>query len=70
MNGRYRQPIPYGWFAVAYSREVAAGDVLRSIEAMNMETALHAEEDGVVADVLVKRGDQIDAKDLLVRLEG
>ncbi|MEM1318337.1 MAG: biotin/lipoyl-containing protein, partial [Pseudomonadota bacterium] len=49
--------------------EVAAGDVLLSIEAMKMETALHAEEDGVVAEVLVKRGDQIDAKDLLVQLE-
>ena len=50
--------------------EVAAGDVLLSIEAMKMETALHAEADGTVAEVLVKRGDQIDAKDLLVRMEG
>ena len=43
-----------------------AGDVLLSIEAMKMETALHAERDGVIAEVLVKAGDQIDAKDLLV----
>ncbi|TIT71314.1 MAG: hypothetical protein E5W56_21980, partial [Mesorhizobium sp.] len=42
------------------------GDVLLSIEAMKMETALHAERDGVVAEVLVKAGDQIDAKDLLI----
>ena len=31
-----------------------------------METALHAERDGTVAEVLVRAGDQIDAKDLLV----
>ena len=48
---------------------VAAGDVLLSIEAMKMETAIHAEADGVVAEVTVKAGDQIDAKDLLVRFE-
>jgi pyruvate carboxylase len=31
-----------------------------------METALHAERDGKIGEVLVKAGDQIDAKDLLV----
>jgi len=31
-----------------------------------METALHAERDGTIAEVLVHAGDQIDAKDLLV----
>ncbi|MEM9733113.1 MAG: pyruvate carboxylase [Pseudomonadota bacterium] len=55
---------------VEAGQEVAEGDVICSIEAMKMETALHAEADGKVAEVLVKRGDQIDAKDLLVRLEG
>jgi pyruvate carboxylase len=45
---------------------VKAGDVLLSIEAMKMETALHAERDGTVAEVLVRAGEQIDAKDLLV----
>jgi pyruvate carboxylase len=45
---------------------VSAGDVLVSIEAMKMETALHAERSGTIAEVLVKSGDQIDAKDLLV----
>ena len=54
---------------VEVGQEVSAGDVICSIEAMKMETALHAEQDGVVAEVCVKRGDQIDAKDLLVRLE-
>jgi pyruvate carboxylase len=54
---------------VAAGQKVAAGDVLLSIEAMKMETALHAEADGVIAEVLVRQGDQIDAKDLLVRFE-
>jgi pyruvate carboxylase len=52
--------------AVAAGQCVRAGDVLLSIEAMKMETALHAERDGTIAAVHVKIGDQIDAKDLLV----
>jgi len=55
--------------AVKAGQKVLAGDVLCSIEAMKMETAIHVEADGVVAEVLVRPGDQIDAKDLLVRLE-
>jgi len=55
--------------AVKAGQPVVAGDVLLSIEAMKMETAIHAEADGVVAEVYVKPGDQIDAKDLLVRFE-
>ena len=44
------------------------GDVLLSIEAMKMETAIYSETAGVVTELLVKTGDQIDAKDLLVQL--
>ena len=55
--------------AVKQGQAVKAGDVLCSIEAMKMETAIHAETDGTVAELLIKPGDQIDAKDLLVRLE-
>jgi pyruvate carboxylase len=52
--------------AVSAGQAVKAGDILLSIEAMKMETALHAERDGTIAEVLVSAGDQIDAKDLLV----
>ncbi|WP_182086921.1 pyruvate carboxylase [Aureimonas sp. ME7] len=52
--------------AVQPGASVKAGDVLLSIEAMKMETALHAESDGTVEAVHVKAGDPIDAKDLLV----
>ncbi|MBX3532214.1 MAG: pyruvate carboxylase, partial [Rhizobiaceae bacterium] len=51
---------------VQAGQAVKSGDVLLSIEAMKMETVLHAERDGTVAEVLVRPGDQIDAKDLLV----
>ena len=52
--------------AVNAGQPVKAGDVLLTIEAMKMETALHAERDGTIAELLVQAGDQIDAKDLLV----
>ncbi|GAB2186619.1 pyruvate carboxylase [Roseibium sp. LAB1] len=55
--------------AIAAGQDVTAGDVLVSIEAMKMETALHAERDGKVKEVLVSPGSQIDAKDLLVVFE-
>jgi pyruvate carboxylase len=51
---------------VTAGQQIKAGDVLVSIEAMKMETALHAEKDGTISEVLVHAGDQIDAKDLLV----
>ena len=48
---------------------VRAGDLLLTIEAMKMETGIHAEKDGVVKAVHVSAGAQIDAKDLLLEYE-
>ncbi len=48
---------------------VKAGDLLLTIEAMKMETGIHAERDAVVKAVHVQPGGQIDAKDLLVEFE-
>jgi len=50
-------------------QKVKAGDLLLTIEAMKMETGIHAERDAVVKAVHVAAGGQIDAKDLLVELE-
>jgi len=54
---------------VKTGQSVVTGDVLLSIEAMKMETAIYSEVDGVVEEMLVKTGDQIDAKDLMVKIE-
>ena len=52
--------------AVAEGRTVVEGDLLMTIEAMKMETALHAERDGTVAAVHVAAGQSVEAKDLLL----
>ncbi|MDY6859439.1 MAG: pyruvate carboxylase [Pseudomonadota bacterium] len=56
--------------AVAAGQKVKQGDMLLTIEAMKMETGIHAERDAVVLAVHVVPGAQIDAKDLLIELEG
>ncbi len=55
--------------AVKEGQDVRAGDVLCTLEAMKMETAIHAEADGKVARILVHPGQQVDAKDLLMELK-
>ena len=52
--------------AVAEGKTVVAGDLLMTIEAMKMETALHAERDGTVAALHVAAGQSVEAKDLLL----
>ncbi|MDE0390131.1 MAG: pyruvate carboxylase [Rhodospirillales bacterium] len=52
--------------AVASGRPVVAGDLLMTIEAMKMETALHAERDGTVSALHVAAGQSVEAKDLLL----
>jgi pyruvate carboxylase len=40
-----------------------------TLEAMKIETVLHAERDGVVAEILVEVGTQVDSKDLLFEIQ-
>ncbi|MBK1636316.1 pyruvate carboxylase [Rhodovulum adriaticum] len=54
---------------VNVGQTVQEGDLLLTIEAMKMETGLHAERDGTVKAVHVTPGAQIDAKDLLIEFE-
>ena len=52
------------WGSVAErerERSVVAGDLLMTIEAMKMETALHAERDGTVTALHVAAGQSVEA---------
>ncbi len=50
-------------------QQVSKGDRLAVLEAMKMEHALLAARDGIVAEVLVSQGDQVEAGAALIRLE-
>ncbi|MBK4215863.1 pyruvate carboxylase [Paracoccus caeni] len=54
---------------VTAGQAVHQGDLILTIEAMKMETGLHADRDGTIKAVHVHAGQQIDAKDLLVEIE-
>jgi pyruvate carboxylase len=55
---------------VTIGQAVKQGDLLCTIEAMNMETGIAAENDGVVKAIHAPAGSQVDAKDLLIEFEG
>ncbi len=55
--------------AVSAGQPVKAGDKLIVLEAMKMLTTVSANADGTVKEILVKKGDQVDSDDLLIRLE-
>jgi 3-methylcrotonyl-CoA carboxylase alpha subunit len=55
--------------AVVAGDAVREGDVLAVLEAMKMEHRLLAARDGVVGEVLVRSGDQVEAGLEMVRLE-
>jgi pyruvate carboxylase len=53
---------------VVAGAKVARGDILLTLEAMKMQTAVRAESEGEVAEVLAKPGQTVDVKDLLLVL--
>ncbi|MBK5945583.1 pyruvate carboxylase [Rhodobacter veldkampii DSM 11550] len=55
--------------SVVVGQKVKPGDMLLTIEAMKMETGIHADRAATVKALHVQPGSQIDAKDLLVELE-
>ena len=52
--------------AVIVGQKVVRGETLATLEAMKMEALVRADQDGEVAEVLVRAGQMVDAKDLLV----
>jgi pyruvate carboxylase len=54
---------------VVAGQRVNTGDLLLSMEAMKMETAVRAERSAEVLEVLVRPGQAVDAKDLLLVLK-
>jgi pyruvate carboxylase len=64
-------PMPGAIASVAAiaGQKVLPGDLLLTIEAMKMETGIHADRAGTVKAVYVHAGAQIEAKDLLIELE-
>lgn len=54
---------------VSPGETVVAGQKLCTLEAMKMETTVYAERAGRVAEVLVRPGTQVEAGELLLRLE-
>ena len=55
--------------AVKQGQKVKPGDLLMTIEAMKMETALNADRSGTIKRILISAGSQIDAKDLLLEFQ-
>ena len=55
--------------AVAVGQKVSPGDLLLTIEAMKMETGLHAERAATVKAIHAQPGAQIEAKDLLIEFD-
>jgi len=55
--------------AVEAGAKVSKGQKLVVLEAMKMETTVHADKDGKVTEILVTTGSQVETGDLLMRIE-
>jgi pyruvate carboxylase len=67
-DGHVAAPMPgvVSVLSVQLGQMVKAGDLLLSLEAMKMETALRAQRDGKVAEILIFPGQPVEAKDLIM----
>jgi len=54
--------------SVTVGHQVKKGDKLAILEAMKMQTTIYAQVDGIVDQIEVQVGDQVESKDLLVKL--
>jgi propionyl-CoA carboxylase alpha chain len=55
--------------SVTEGQEVKAGEPLAVVEAMKMENVLSAERDGVIAKILVKKGDSLARDDVILEFK-
>ncbi len=55
--------------AVEAGARVSKGQKLVVLEAMKMETTVHADKDGTVSEIVVTTGSQVETGDLLMRIE-
>ena len=55
--------------AVKEGQAIKKGDLVMTLEAMKMETAIYAKSSGVIVNLCVSVGDPVDAKDLLLVIE-
>ncbi len=62
-------PAVVATLAVAEGQPVQAGDLAMTLEAMKIETSIHAPRTVTVVRLPVKAGQQVDAKDLLAVIE-
>ncbi|MEC7668682.1 MAG: biotin/lipoyl-containing protein, partial [Pseudomonadota bacterium] len=69
--GALTAPMPGNVIAVVAKAgdSVSEGDRLLVMEAMKMEHAITAAQDGVIAEMLVSEGDQVEQGALLVRMQ-
>lgn len=53
---------------VSVGHKVEKGEKLATLEAMKMQTSLYAHEEGTVQEVLIRVGESVEAKDLILRI--
>lgn len=53
---------------VSVGHKVIKGEKLATLEAMKMQTSLYAHDEGTVQEILVKVGESVEAKDMILRI--